>query len=112
MTVDRAPDCEREVERLRKRVEHTEQWYAVRFERIRDEAKAAGIWPRIACIMANGTAEATEPPTYAQQMNVLRHEVERLRAENSRLHVAFTEQREALKRTDAALRSQAETYGD
>jgi predicted nucleic acid-binding Zn-ribbon protein len=28
--------------------------------------------------MANGTAEATEPPTYDQQMNVLRHDVDRL----------------------------------
>jgi hypothetical protein len=61
------------------RVESVHEWYANRFERLR-------IWANTSLtesqrhqyfnIVANGTAEMHEPPTYAQLMNVKRHTIE------------------------------------
>ena len=64
-----------------KRAEHTEQWYAERVARLTDLAKEHGIWPEVACILANGTADSTEPPTYAQQLNVALARAESLATE-------------------------------
>ncbi|UAW08034.1 hypothetical protein [Myxococcus phage Mx4 ts27htf-1hrm-1] len=64
----RAPLLER-LEKAESRKEHTEYWYAVRLERLKDLAKERGFWPEMAAIIANGTA-GSEPPTYAQQLNL------------------------------------------
>lgn len=65
-----------EIESLKKRAElaesrkeHTEYWYGVRLERLKDMAKERGFWPEMAAIIANGTP-GDEPPTYAQQLNL------------------------------------------
>lgn len=52
---------------------NTREWYACRLERIKSYAKEKGIWADIACIFANGTLGIHEPPTYAQQMNILKY---------------------------------------
>lgn len=67
----------------------TRQWYAVRIERIRDLAKEHGIWPEAACILANGTADSSEPPTYAQILNGERHKRTRAEAERDRYRAAL-----------------------
>ena len=69
--------------------EWTERWYGVRWQRLRDliHEKAPEIESEACCIIANGTAGAAtgtyEPPTYAQMLNHLRHENERLKKQNA-----------------------------
>jgi hypothetical protein len=69
-------------------LERSRQWWAVRFQRLEDFARAE-LTPeqqhRFFSIVANGTASPADPPTYAQQMNMLRHELERVQAENRQL---------------------------
>lgn len=77
---------------IRKR-QHTEQWYAVRFERIREYAQQHGWWHDIAAIIANGCLTGAdkdgnfiyEPPTYAQQLNraIFRAEAAEKKAERA-----------------------------
>lgn len=76
-----------------------EQWYAVRFERLADLGKSAGCWDAMAAIIANGTADPYETPTYAQQL---------VRA-NHRADVAERE-RDQLRAEAEALRKDAERY--
>ena len=76
-----------------------EQWYAVRFERLADLGKSAGCWDAMAAIIANGTADSHEPPTYARQL---------VRA-NHRTDVAERE-RDRLRAEVEALRKDAERY--
>jgi hypothetical protein len=59
-----------------RRAEHTEEWYAVRMERLQDLGKDHGIWPEMAAIIANGTVTGNEPPTYAQQLIMAKHRAE------------------------------------
>lgn len=68
----RETELEAEVLRLAKSREFTEQWYAVRWERLRVFLKGTELEDKACAIMANGTATPEEPPTYAYQMNVLR----------------------------------------
>jgi hypothetical protein len=96
-----------ERDRLQRNLNFTEQWYAERFERLADLGKSAGCWDAMAAIIANGTADPYEPPTYAQQLvranhradvaererDQLRAEVERLRAGGNR-----TAARETMRR--------------
>ena len=56
-------------------------WYAVRWERLRDLLKDTDLWEQANCIMANGTASATEPPTYAQILNMQQYKIEALEKE-------------------------------
>jgi hypothetical protein len=83
----------RQVAMLRRSLEHCRDWYAVRIERITELAKAHDIWPEAACILANGTAAADEPPTYAQLLNQERHKVSALRADNAMLREGAEEWR-------------------
>lgn len=59
------------------RREHTEYWYGCRIRRIRDLLKGTKYEAPLISILANGTATHTEPPTYQQQMNMLRMRAER-----------------------------------
>lgn len=77
-----------ERDRLARCLAFTEQWYAVRFERLADLGKASGCWDAMAAIIANGTADSHEPPTYARQLvranhraDVAERERDQLRAE-------------------------------
>ena len=77
-----------ERDRLARDLAFTEQWYAVRFERLAELGKSAGCWDAMAAIIANGTADSHEPPTYARQLvranhraDVAERERDRLRAE-------------------------------
>jgi len=56
-------------------------WYAVRWERLRDLLKDTDLWDQANCIIANGTASATEPPTYMQIINMQNHRIEALEKE-------------------------------
>ncbi len=55
--------------------DHTQQWYAERLERLKDLCKEHSIWDKAAAIIANGNP-MHEPPTYAQQLNTMRHRAE------------------------------------
>lgn len=78
-----------EAEAQRKRADYTEQWYAERIERLTDLAKEHGIWDRVASILANGTAEATEPPTYAQLLNVAKSRAEKAEAQRDEQRASY-----------------------
>jgi hypothetical protein len=69
---ERLKEVERQREEAEKKKEFTQQWYAERIRRITDTAKREGIWEEIACILANGTGDVYEPPTYAQILNSAR----------------------------------------
>lgn len=59
------------------RREHTEYWYGCRIRRIRDLLKGTEYEEPLISILANGTATHAEPPSYQQQMNLLRMRAER-----------------------------------
>lgn len=81
-------------EKAEDRLAFTEEWYAVHEARLRDLLKDEHpeVWAKAASIMANGTASATEPPTYARKLNMMRFravnaviaELNRERAESAR----------------------------
>lgn len=84
-------DAESVIERLQARIEHSAYFYGVRLARLwhwaheeLDETQKS----RYFCIVANGTADHMEQPTYAQQMNTLRHRAEAAEAELAKLRVA------------------------
>lgn len=68
------------------RLQQVEAWYAVRIERLAELAKAQGIWPEVARILANGDLQghpnpdgtlAHDPPTYSQLLNLAQHRATR-----------------------------------
>lgn len=59
---------------LQATLDFTQDWWAVRAERIRALAEERGCWPEVCNILANGTAGMHEPPTYAQRLNLARHD--------------------------------------
>lgn len=77
----RAEALEKERDEAVRARDHTQYWYAVRLEPIKDVAKREGIWPEVAAIIANGNGTRQlpdgtwkyEPPTYAQQLNRAEH---------------------------------------
>lgn len=74
--LDALGEVEKRADKAEKSREHTEYWYAVRLERIRDLAKEKGVWDEVATIIANGTVSPYEPPTHAQQLNVSKYRAE------------------------------------
>lgn len=50
----------------------TQDWYAARWERLRDLLRGTEFEDTACAIMANGTGAPGEPPTYAQTINQLR----------------------------------------
>lgn len=69
----RIKELESQLERARASHDHTRYWYGCRIERLTALAKEKGIWREVAAIIANGTADPMEPPTYAQQFNTMVH---------------------------------------
>lgn len=72
------------VKRLHGRLEHTRYWYGTRHERLwhwahaeLDEQQRS----RFFSIVANGTADTNEPPTFAQQFNQMKWRMEKAEAE-------------------------------
>lgn len=108
---DRAQYAER-------RLRHCKQWYAERLERLTAYAKENGIWPDVACIIANGSlSDGTryDPPTYAQQMNTAIHRAEaaedrasKLQGTVDTLEAQIAELRSALEKA----RDQFQFYAD
>ncbi|WP_426751689.1 hypothetical protein [Myxococcus sp. Y35] len=99
-----------EIESLKKRAElaesrkeHTESWYAVRLERLKDMAKERGFWPEMAAIIANGTA-GNEPPTYALQLNLAIGRAESAKKTNA----ALLERMKKAEASEAALLDRVE----
>ncbi|WP_236235060.1 hypothetical protein, partial [Pseudomonas tohonis] len=78
-------DARKERDRLQRNLDFTEQWYAVRFERLADLGKSAGCWDAMAAIIANGTADQYEPPTYAQQLVLANHRADVAERERDQL---------------------------
>ena len=58
---------------LEKKLTHVEEWYAVRLETLKDWAKKND-HTEVFDILANGHL-LKEPPTYAQQINILKHKL-------------------------------------
>lgn len=86
--------------------EHCHQWYGVRWKRLKDwfrnEGKDLPIAMEFWNITANAVKSLNEPATYDEQMNMLRHEVERLKggqleAEVERLRGLWNEELRDLK---------------
>lgn len=50
----------------------TEEWYAARIEMLRDLCEKHGLLTEFCNIAANGTESVHSPPTYQQQMNLLK----------------------------------------
>ncbi len=69
------------IDKIRKEVDHTREWYAVRWRRLRDliHENALHIENEACSIMANGTATPKEPPSYATLLNARDAEITRLR---------------------------------
>lgn len=65
---------------LVEKLEHTEEWYAVRMKLLEDWFREHGKKLPIATafwnIVANGTKDVFAPPTYQQQLNRAKHELE------------------------------------
>lgn len=78
-----AARADRDTERCRR--EHTDQWYAERWARLRDLFDGTPLEARACNVMANGTADHEEPPTYAQLLNSARADRDRLAAERDAL---------------------------
>lgn len=72
------------IEEGRKILEFRDSWYAVRFKRLREWVKDLPEKKRkeYFSIVANGTSNQFEPPTYAQIINILKHENEKLCEKN------------------------------
>lgn len=60
-------------QKYKKLLEETEDWYAVRFEALKDWAKKNN-HKEFFDILANGSL-LHEPPTYAQKMNILKNKL-------------------------------------
>lgn len=89
---------ESERDEAKRRKEFCEQWYAERFQAIHAYGKAAGepIFSDLCSLMANGTLSGArlsrgehpfvyDPPTYAQILNIAKHEREEFRWSLARL---------------------------
>jgi len=71
------------------RVEFVHEWYANRFERLRVWANTSlteSLRHQYFNIVANGTAEMHEPPTYAQLLNTKQHAIDRMAHHIAALH--------------------------
>lgn len=73
----RARRWEAAARRLHESRESTRQWYAVRWVRLKELLRGTTYWQEAMCTVANGTANVHEPPTYAQQLNMMRFAEER-----------------------------------
>lgn len=87
---ERVAGLEAENVQLRRSLDFCRDWYAERWERLRQliHDDARHIEDEACCVMANGTATPGEPPTYGQTVSVLRNTVASLEAENARLRAA------------------------
>lgn len=69
-----------ENERLTARVQHTQQWYAERWQWMQHWFRTTGkdlpIANQFWSIIANGTPDVNTPPTYQQQLNIALHRAE------------------------------------
>jgi hypothetical protein len=72
------------VKRLHSKLSHTRYWYGARHERLRHWAHAElneQQCSRFFSIVANGTADVYEPPTFEQQFNQMKWRMEKAEAE-------------------------------
>ncbi len=71
------------------RLEFRADWMAARLQRVQDMLRPTEFWPQAAAILANGTASSDEPPIYAQQLSISRHQRDAARAEASHLRASL-----------------------
>jgi hypothetical protein len=75
-------------------LEHTNYWYSIRLARLKDWAHTELTEPlkdRFFSILANSTVDVLEPPTYAQQFNMMKHDVDRLEKELAKTRAELAE---------------------
>lgn len=48
--------------------DHSYSWWSPRLERLKELAKEHGIWDKMACIIANGTASGSETPRHSHEL--------------------------------------------
>lgn len=72
----RLNEAEIELERLKDSLGSSRIWYSVRWERLKNLLKDTEYSNSANSIMANGTADPFEPPTYEQQFNMLKYKLE------------------------------------
>lgn len=85
---DRIMCLAKEKAELSSELEYTRYWYGCRFERLNDLMRSEAtpeLCHRYFDIVANGTAESHEPPTYQQQVNTLKHRNEALSEQRDEL---------------------------
>jgi len=76
------------LEELQASIEHTHQWYATRWEKLRaliEEHGSEALIGQAHCVMANGVRDTMDPPTYAQILNSTIHRLDALVRENRQL---------------------------
>lgn len=87
-------DAAKLVKRLHSSLDHTRYWYGTRHERLwhwAHEELNEQQRNRYFSIVANGTADMTEPPTYAQQFNQMRWRMEAAEKERDQLRAKLAE---------------------
>ncbi len=88
LTAAGKPDGAELVERLHSKLEFTNYWYGTRHKRLwqwaHDELSQEQR-ERYFSIVANGTAGAHEPPTYAQQYNTMQYRMEQAEQQRDKL---------------------------
>lgn len=67
----------KEYKQLTEKLESSQEWYSARWEKLRDLLRDTEYWTRANSIMANGVNDIHDPPTYQQQMNLLKFKLEK-----------------------------------
>lgn len=72
---DEAKTLKDKVQELETRVKHVQDFYAVRIERLKDLLRDTQFEAQALAVLAYGTADPFEPPTYTQIIRSLRNEL-------------------------------------
>lgn len=97
---------EAEITGLRKDLKHTQDFYSVRLERIKDLFRKTVHWRDVACIFANATIDPCESPYYSQVLATRGHEIKSLETklkESNMKTVQFQAQRNAERENNRQL---------
>lgn len=97
---DEASELERlraENERLKSRVENSRTFYTTRIERIKKLLNGTEFENAFFNIVANGTADVLENPTFAQQINLLQHNLSKLREAAEGLRESIEEAKKSIR---------------
>lgn len=88
-----------ELEQAQESRQHTQEWYSQRWERLKEWARREipeQLREEFFSIIANGTKNATESPTYGQQMQLLKNKAELLQSRLATAEAALEKYRSCL----------------